>query len=317
MGHRAILVSAVGGDLGQSVIRCLRDCKPSLKIVGCDMNRNSAGRVAADFFLQSPPAMEQGHYIAFLSDTFKKFAIDRACLLSEPEILFYNSHRHLFSGMGVDFLVNSKTIIDDFSDKYRTILFFKEKGLPYPETYLQEEYSGQLHYPLVLKQRSGSGGAGLVLVHDNEELSFHLKRKRNMVVQEYIPGDDLEYTAGIFCDGITVHVICFRRRLAPGGYSREIELVNEGPVREFIAKVGYLLNFKGSVNLQFRETGKGFVPFEINPRFSSTVYFRHLLGFQDVLWSLMLLENQRIDYTPKYKKAIGVRGYREIMLEME
>ena len=26
--------------------------------------------------------------------------------------------------------------------------------------------------------------------------------------------------------------------------------------------------------------------FEINPRFSSTVLFRHLMGFEDVLWSI-------------------------------
>lgn len=138
-----------------------------------------------------------------------------------------------------------------------------------------------------------------------------------MVVQEYIPGDDLEYTAGIFCDGVAVHSICFRRKLAPGGYSREIELVNDGDIHEFINKVGRILNFKGSVNLQFRETEKGCIPFEINPRFSSTVYFRHLLGFQDVLWSLKLIQNKGIDYTPKYKKAIGVRECKEIMLEME
>jgi carbamoyl-phosphate synthase large subunit len=39
-------------------------------------------------------------------------------------------------------------------------------------------------------------------------------------------------------------------------------------------------------------TKKGPIIFEINPRFSSTVVFRHKLGFKDVQWAILDLFNE-------------------------
>jgi carbamoyl-phosphate synthase large subunit len=38
------------------------------------------------------------------------------------------------------------------------------------------------------------------------------------------------------------------------------------------------------VNVQLRLTENGSRIFEMNPRFSSTVFMRHLLGFRDLVW---------------------------------
>ena len=46
------------------------------------------------------------------------------------------------------------------------------------------------------------------------------------------------------------------------------------------------INLDGSINVQLRLTKKGPVVFEINPRFSSTVLFRHMFGFKDLEWSI-------------------------------
>ena len=81
--------------------------------------------------------------------------------------------------------------------------------------------------------------------------------------------------------------------------------------------LGRVLHFKGSLNVQFRLTDRGCVAFEINPRFSSTVYFRHCFGFKDVLWTLDLFEGKAIHYTHVYKKGVGVRKFSEVIFEEE
>jgi carbamoyl-phosphate synthase large subunit len=49
--------------------------------------------------------------------------------------------------------------------------------------------------------------------------------------------------------------------------------------------------------------------FEINPRFSSTVVFRHKLGFTDLVWSLQeQVLNLSTSYVPT--RPIGTRVYR-------
>ncbi|MGE5340267.1 MAG: ATP-grasp domain-containing protein [Candidatus Omnitrophota bacterium] len=321
---RHILVTAVGGDLAQSVIQCLGDSGTDVYLVGCDMNPYAAGQTDVDRFVQAPPVSDTTHYETFIRKRVEAEAIDYLFPLSEMEILFFNDRRNGFFPPSTTVVINEKRIIDTFSDKYLTVAFFKENGIIYPQTWLpSEEYPRR--FPLILKRRKGSGSVNLFTVHDPEELHFYLARYPDLIVQEYLPECDpingSEYTAGLFSDGNAIHTIVFRRKLAPGGFSREVELVTEERFTAFAQHMGRALRFKGSVNVQFREVdtpaGRQFVPFEINPRFSSTVYFRHLFGFKDVQWTLDALAGKPIAYTPVYRKGIGVKKSVETILFRE
>ena len=71
-------------------------------------------------------------------------------------------------------------------------------------------------------------------------------------------------------------------------------------------------NLEGSINVQLRITKKGPVIFEINPRFSSTVLFRHLFGFKDLEWSLQ--DAMNLDLSKYLPNNIGknfYKGYNE------
>jgi carbamoyl-phosphate synthase large subunit len=322
--NKRILVSAVGGDLAQSVIKCLQDSHPAPYIVGCDMNPYAAGRADVDLFLQAPPVTETENYRDFLGETVLQYDLDYVFPLSDVEILFYNEYRQWLDGCPAVFAVNEPHIINTFMDKYKTAAFFKDNGFLYPETYLPEEYNGQLGFPLILKRKQGSGSQKLFKVTDGEELAFYLKRNSGMIVQEYLhqkDGKDNEYTSGIFSDGQNIYTITFRRLLAPGGFSQQVELIPDGPAVEFAQSLArvlrFVLHFKGSLNVQFRLTDRGCVAFEINPRFSSTVYFRHCFGFKDVLWTMDLFAGKPVTYTPVFKKAVGVRKFSEVIFQEE
>ena len=56
------------------------------------------------------------------------------------------------------------------------------------------------------------------------------------------------------------------------------------------------LDLIGSMNIQLRLTADGPRIFEINPRFSSTVYMRNLIGFSDVIWSVKDTLNEDFTY---------------------
>ena len=312
-----ILVSAVGGDLGQSVIKCLRDSNYHPNILGCDMNPFAGGRADVDEFFPAPPVKDKQQYIDFLLRIIKKKRINYVFLLSDVEIIFFNENRESFRETNAIFLVSEKHIIDTFMDKYKTAAFFKEKGIAYPRTWLPSQYDNQLEFPLILKKRRGSGSQRLFKVNDAEEMQFYLKRNNDMIVQEYLPGEDNEYTAGLFKHGETIHTITFKRILAPGGFSQQVELVTEESINKFPKELAGQLDFQGSINVQFRLTHRGCIPFEINPRFSSTVYFRHRFGFKDVLWWLDLYEGRPVSYTPVFTAGIGVKKFSEAFFDMQ
>lgn len=314
-----ILVSAVGGDLGQSVIKCLRDSSYQPYILGCDMNPYAGGRDDVDEFFQAPEVKEKQQYMDFLLRIIKEKRINYVFLLADVEINFFNENRELFRKTNATFVVCEKHIIDTFMDKYKTVEFFKDRGIPYPKTWLPSQYDNQLDFPLILKKRRGSGGQLLFKVKTKDELQFYLDRHKDieMIVQEFLPGKDNEYTAGLFKHRETIHTITFRRTLAPGGFSQQVELVTDETITKFPRRMAEVLDFTGSLNVQFRRIDGECIPFEINPRFSSTVYFRHRFGFKDVLWCLDLYEGKAVSYTPVYTGGVGVKKFNEAFFEMK
>jgi carbamoyl-phosphate synthase large subunit len=314
---RRILVTAVGGDLGQSVIECLRDCGRDMYIVGCDMNPYAGGRKKCDDFFKAPPVKKEREYTAFILEIIKKENLDYVFPLSDAEIEFISNHKAQFEGCRAVFVMNEPHIVKVFMDKYATVEFFDSRGIACPETYKAEDYNGQLGFPVIVKKQRGSGSQGFFKVSDEEELQFYLKRHPGSIIQQYLPGSENEYTACIFSDGKEHYTITFRRKLAPGGFSGYVELVSDSRIERFLEQIAKALSFKGSINVQFRIVEGQCIPFEVNPRFSSTVYFRHRFGFQDIRWSMDMLEGKAISYRPLHQRGIGVKTFDHVFFDMD
>jgi carbamoyl-phosphate synthase large subunit len=105
-------------------------------------------------------------------------------------------------------------------------------------------------------------------------------------MQEYLEPDDEEYTCGLFRSRTgQIVTIVFRRKLI-GDSTGYGETINDDLIESLLKTIAEKINLRGSINVQLRNTRRGPVVFEINPRFSSTVLFRHMLGYQDLIWSI-------------------------------
>ena len=94
---------------------------------------------------------------------------------------------------------------------------------------------------------------------------------------------------------------------ATGGSNFPAEVVDNGDISMLCDNLARALDLRGSMNVQLRLTPRGPMVFEINPRFSSTVYLRHLLGFQDVKWAINEKQNKKISYRPPLNGTKGLR----------
>ena len=317
-----VLVTGVGGDIGACIIRCLKDSGYRLKLVGCDTNFYAAGKGEIDSFSKVPKVVNEEDYLSFIKDIVEEHNVKYILPTTEPEITLFNRKREYFRKDRVTLLINNPFIIDTFSDKYETINFLKKHKLPHPATFLLEEYDGQLGFPLVIKPRRGYGSwgymkyTGVMIIKNKREFDFHKENLTDVVVQEYIGNEDEEYTVGIFSDGANIYSICFHRYLGFGSMSIFAQLVHDNKIKHLTEAIAKASQLEGPINIQLRKTERGYVPFEINPRLSSTVYFRHYFGFQDAKWWLDLKEGRPIEYKPKYKEGVGVRTVGEVFFEM-
>lgn len=310
---RVIFVTAVGGDIGSSVLKSLRSSFPLDRLVGCDVNEYNQGIGYLDEFYIAPAYTYKQEYMEFVKTLCLEKNITHFVPMTEPEIKIINENRDFFQKNGIKVLIHNANILDIALDKYKTAVYLRKNGVPVPKTWLPIELEYPSEFPVVVKGRQGCGSKNLAIVHSKEEYVRAIERIENPVVQEYVGTEEEEYTVGIFSNKNQTEYIAFKRKLGYGGMSIQVELVEDTQIEHISMEVAKLFDLAGSINIQMRKEKGNYYIFEINPRISSTVGFRNKLGFHDIEWWFRLLDHgcERIEYKKEEKKVIGIRVLEE------
>lgn len=315
MDRPVILVSAVYGDIGCSVVRSLREF--AKKVIGCDMKPYSPVSHLLDNFYKAPAAKDTTSYMAFLKEIIVKEKINYFVPVSESEIEVLNTRRMELATLGVKLLLNNRNIIDTFLDKLKTVQYLDGLNIKVPRTMLLSNYDNSFEYPLIIKSRTGYGSKNLRRISNLQELEYaHMENDGSLLIQECIGSENEEYTTGVFSDGRNVSSITFRRKLGFGSLSIEAVLSEEPNIDKIARMIADDLNLIGSINIQSRRVGDDFMPFEINPRLSSTLLFRKKFGFDDAIWWINVLNGKGYVYKKKFKSGRAVRCLSECYFDM-
>lgn len=318
---RKILVTAVSGDIANGILKILQE--QDAELYGCDVNSIAAGMDRVNKFWQSRYAVEEG-YTEELLEKCLEYGITHLIPVNEREIEVVSADRRLFEKHGIKIVIQDERILDICLDKYKTAQLLADNGFDVPDTYINPckiEDDGSSY---ICKPRKSNGSKG-IRIYSAEEIADIKKRYYadeaafdnsgniqggDCVYQRYIDSDE-EYTIGIFRNKDVINTIAFRRELK-NGYSNIVKLSNDEEYAELAIRAAKLLNLKGYINIQLRKKDDRLYIFEINPRISGTVRFRHMLGFTDVLWWLDMLDNIAVpEFRCEYSEAVGIRELNE------
>ena len=295
-----ILVTAVNGDIGQTAIKILKDANIASRIVGSDCCKSSIDKYFVDEFIKVPMANDPS-YLKTIEKNCLKYAIDFIIPISEPEILSFIETDEIG---GAKVIKANKKAIEIGSDKLRTYKFMHKNNIDVPWTCeLNQDPS---EYPCIIKDRSNCGSKSLGVIVDEKDLEYYRRKRTDSILQEILLPDHEEYTCGVFRGKSgKIFTIALHRTLL-GGITGYAEVVQSDVLEDYCRKIAKALDLVGSINVQLRLTLAGPKVFEINPRFSSTMYFRHKVGFKDLVWSindligLKIPEKITIDYSKKF-----------------
>jgi len=279
-----ILVTGCGGDIGQSICKILKENEITNQIYGCDIHENHPGKFLCNEFQMIPRCLDED-YFRSLQDLVENKSIDIIIPASEPELRLFLKKRiskNLFNRPVI--MANEKSLEIGF-DKLKTSNFLKDAGLPYLITEILGETNIN-NFPAIIKSREGAGSKQVLIINNVFDFNYYKVKYPQFIIQEYLTADDAEYTCGLFrSKSDECRNIIFRRTLS-GGYSGFGIVEEHEEISDLLNKIAIHLDLIGSINIQLRQTSKGPVVFEINPRFSSTVLFRHLFGFKDLIWAI-------------------------------
>jgi carbamoyl-phosphate synthase large subunit len=279
-----ILLTGAGGDIGIAVARCLRDAFPAAVLVGADSRSDTAAPAVFDEVLQLPRA-DRPEYPTVLREAARSTGAALLLPLAEAELAVLLDAGALGRSIGPAKVVSaSSEAVRTGLDKLQTFRVLRAAGLAVPDSgIVGVDEPGD--YPLVVKPRSGQGSKGLLIV-ERAAFNSHAAARSGDLWQRLLADADEEYTCGVArFPGSGTRVMTFRRKLA-GGFTGSGVLVDDPVIAELCHAIADRLDLRGAINVQLRKENGVPRVFEINPRFSSTVRFRHLLGFRDVVWSV-------------------------------
>ena len=289
-----VLVTGCGGDIGQSIGKILKS-KPELfsLVIGADLHKDHAGKFIFDECHTVPRCHEDSYQLEVL-DLIDKNKIDIVIPISEPELRQMEKHQYQDDFFGRPVIMANQQALHVGFDKKMTSDFLANYELPFPDTFLISDYNKD-KYPVLIKSRDGSGSKSIQIVNNQDELTFYKKIYPNFIAQEFLIDQGGEFTCGLFrSTSGEIRDVILKRKLM-GGFSGFGSREENPKISEILHELAVLLDLRGSINVQLRLVNDIPVIFEINPRFSSTVLFRHMMGYQDVIWSIQDKLNKPLD----------------------
>ncbi|MBU0495627.1 MAG: NAD-dependent epimerase/dehydratase family protein [Chloroflexi bacterium] len=294
-------VTAVGGGIGQAVLRALACGNLRVRTVGLDLSPLSPGLYWADAAYLVPPVSDEPAYIQRLLDICARESLDIIIPGLEFELEPLARHRESFAARGCTVIVSSPRAIQLCRDKHALGRFCQTRGLPFVQTWSLAEAQQQgdeLAFPLMVKPRLGGGSVGARLVFSDDELRA-IPADNDLVVQPYLPPEDarrvppfgrLDQSGEIsaqFLVGASGEVLgdFISVNRLKDGVPIEVLPDPDSPARsEGLRLVTALAaeGVRGPINLQGRLTPAEVRFFEANARFTGLTGVRAALGYREV-----------------------------------
>ncbi len=268
-----VLVSGVGGDVAQGVIKALEVSDLSVEIYKTCI-ANTSSWLYKDEKSYIVPLSSDIQYIPSLLKIIKKHQIDVFIPCVDVEIPNISKNKEfLESQSSVKVFVDRLDKVECCDDKYLTYKFLSENGFPAPLTVVPtsveaiENFLSRVSFPILSKFRRGRGAVNVKKILNKKEAYRYLGNK-DVVLQEYLEGE--EYTTGIYLgdDGAIKGICTLKRELKNGSTfiaQRIVDKRLEFPLERIAKKLGMKY-----LNIQSIMVNGQLLPFEFNGRFSGT-----------------------------------------------
>lgn len=304
------------------------------KIVATDMQLSAPALQVADVKLQVP-AVYAEDYIDRTLEICREHDIKALICLNDLELPILAEQKTRFEELGVKVIVSSPHVIDIAFDKYKTAKWVEALGLNAPKTYIHlvdakaALVAEDVHFPLFLKPRWGSGSIGLETVEDMEELDdvYHLLFKKikktilatasvgdnYIMIQEKLTGNEYGLDVMNDLDGNFVAVSVKQKLAMRAGETDKAVTVNLPEVREIGTTIGRNLKHIGNLDVDIMQRANGdYCVLELNPRFGGGFPFSYEAGVNLPKAIIEWIKGNTIDplmLQPRYGEAFAKCDY--------
>ena len=209
-----------------------------------------------------------------LSEICKKEAITGVLSLIDPELSLIAAHEAQFRALGVQIIGSDYELCERTLNKWELFGWMEAHGYPCAKTYCTMEAfcaaleRGEVQFPVFVKPMKGSASIQIARADDMETAAFLFAHGEQMIIQEYMRGQEIG--ADVYIDLICKKVVSIftKKKLVmrAGETDKAVSFIDE-KLFAFITKFAEESGFAGQIDMDLFEKDGVYYISEVNPRF--------------------------------------------------
>ena len=276
----------------------LQSNKTSGKVIAIDMSKSAPALYVADNF-RIVCSVHDKNYLGAIKKICCDFDIKLIVPTIDTELVFLSQHKEYFQEIGAKVLVSGFATNIIFLDKFKTANFFLQNKIPCPRIYSKSDALSLAsnEFPLIIKPILGSAGNGVFKAKNKNELIFYLENYKDIIIQEFIDGEEFTIDAYFDFKG-NVRCAVPRRRLEvrSGEVSKSVTSANQMIIDYSYKVLNLIKDGLGCITLQCFLKNDGDLCFiEINPRFGGGFPLSAAAGANFPEWIIRELNDLALD----------------------
>lgn len=292
------------------------------KVVATDCSNLAPAIYEADIHYLLPKITAPG-YIDMVLEICKKEKIDGVFSLIDPELSLLAKEKDRFLEIGTTPIVSSFSLCETCLDKYEMYQLLNGMHIKTAKSYIKKEEflsdlnQGKISFPVFVKPRKGSASIHINMVNNEDELDMLLMMHEDLMIQEYMRGD--EYGADVYIDmnnhKCTSIFIKKKIRMRAGETDKSVSVKDEklfDLIKNFVEQCG----FEGMIDMDIFRNGEDYYISEVNPRFGGGYPHAYEAGV-DMPKQIVnnLAGNCNKNTIGEYKIGVCMMKYNEIMIK--
>lgn len=242
-------------------------------VIATDCSSVAPAVYDADKFYKVPRMSEDG-YIDVILDICKKEKVNGVLSLIDPELSLLAENKERFASLGVTVIGSDYELCERTLNKWEMYLWLKDNGFRCAKSYvdkaefLADVAEGRAKFPVFVKPVCGSASISISKVYDEETLNVLFDHADNLMIQEFLDGQEIG--ADCYIDMISGEVVSIftKKKLVmrAGETDKAVSFKDEklfSLIEDFINKFG----FSGQIDIDIFDVAGEYYISEVNPRF--------------------------------------------------
>lgn len=290
-------------------------------IIATDMSKLAPSIYIADKFYQVP-SISDPNYLNIILEICKKEHVRGVLSLIDPELSLLSKNREKFNSVGTIVIGSSYDLCELSMDKMKMYEWLVEHGYKTAKSYSNKEdfyadyEAGIINYPVFVKPINGSASISISKVYDKETIEFLFKQSDDLMIQEYLNGQEIG--ADVYIDMISREVVSIftKKKISMrAGETEKSVSFKDNKLFNLIEKFILDAGFVGQIDIDIFDIDGEYYISEVNPRFGGGYPHAYECGCNHMKMIINNLKNKKNEkIIGQYDEGVYMMKYNDLVI---